>query len=68
MAGFPTKISRAQLRAACEALGIPPELVAEMRLPATGDAEITVYVRNREGRGIVRGEGALTAVIRLPIN
>jgi hypothetical protein len=64
--GFPTEIPRTRLAEACRALGVDPELVAEIHLSPI-EAEFTIYVHDRKGRKLVHGDDVLKATITVPI-
>ncbi|MFI8817467.1 MULTISPECIES: hypothetical protein [unclassified Streptomyces] len=66
MTTIPTEVTLDQRRAACRALGLPPAMVADLRLHARGGVHVALYVLDREGRRIQHGEQPLTATVHIP--
>ncbi|WP_032769816.1 hypothetical protein [Streptomyces sp. CNS654] len=65
MTTIPTEVTLDQRRAACRALGLPPAMVADLRLAREG-VRASLYVLDREGRRIAHGEQLLTAAVHIP--
>lgn len=65
MTAIPTEVTLDQRRAACRSLGLPPAMVADLRLTREG-VRADLYVLDREGRRIRHGEQLLTAAVRIP--
>ncbi|MCI4045469.1 hypothetical protein [Streptomyces sp. TRM75563] len=65
MTTIPTEVTLDQRRAACRALGLPPAMVADLRLAREG-VRASLYVLDREGRRIQHGEQPLTAAVHIP--
>ncbi|MFJ2909366.1 hypothetical protein ACIO8F_08010 [Streptomyces sp. NPDC087228] len=66
MTTIPTEVTLDQRRAACRALGLPPAMVADLRLHARDGVRAHLYVLDREGRRIQHGEQPLTAAVHIP--
>lgn len=66
MTTIPTEVTLDQRRAACRALGLPPAMVADLRLHARSGVHASLYVLDREGRRIAHGEQLLTAAVHIP--
>lgn len=67
MTTIPTAVTLDQTRAACRALGLPPAMVADLRMHARDGVRASLYVLDREGRRIQHGEQPLTAAIVIPL-
>jgi hypothetical protein len=63
---FPTYVTHAQKLAACEALGLPAEIVTDVHMSATNGVSVTVQILDHKGRLLAQGDGPLTADIHLP--
>ncbi|WP_329219233.1 hypothetical protein [Streptomyces microflavus] len=68
MTTIPTEVTLDQRRAACRALGLPPAMVADLRLHARDGVRASLYVLDREGRRIAHGEQLLTATVNIPFS
>ncbi|MEU4092010.1 hypothetical protein [Streptomyces sp. NPDC026673] len=66
MTSIPAAITTEQGRSVLRALGLPPSLVAEVRLTVGEAATVTLLLRDREGRHVLRDEQPLTMTVRIP--
>lgn len=66
MTTIPTEVTLDQRRAACRALGLPPAMVADLRVTAADGVRASLYVLDREGRRIQHGAAPLTAAVEIP--
>jgi hypothetical protein len=69
MDSFPQHITRDQLKAATEALGLPARSVTSFTADARDGVTVTYLVRNEQGRLTVDADGEIDAkTISIPIN
>lgn len=66
MTTVPTQVTHEQRRDACRALGLPPGMVADLRLHPREGVRASLYVLDREGRRIAHGDQSLTADVHIP--
>ena len=64
---FPAHVTRDQLKAAAEALGLDPNIVTHYQVDAMDGVIVVVLARNADGKALAAGDRSVTMAHRIPI-
>lgn len=67
MQGFPETVTRAQMRAACEALGLPLKPTRTVTMDVSDGVTVTAFLTDDEGHKLTHGDEPVRFRLHLPV-